>query len=149
MAYQAPDYGSYERQNGAVDYKYGTDSATNAYGRFISQQRGSRQLGDMTKGFQRRTPIYKSQFGQRGIGGGGVSSGVMKQSMQNYLGDYGTDYGRAQQDITQGLQQYDLNQDNLNAWRQQQNAEIEAQKAQAIAADAAQLDWLRQMVGGL
>lgn len=144
-----PDYGSFERQKGAVDERYGSESTTNAYGRFISQQRGSRQLGDMNRSFGRQTPLYKSQFAQRGLTGGGVSSGVMKQSMQNYLGDYGREYGRTQQDITQGLQQHDLNQDNLTSWRNQQMADIEAQKASAIANDAAQLEWLRQMVGGL
>lgn len=144
-----PNYGGYERQKGSVDQQHGSQSATNAYGRFISQQRGSRQLGDMKRGFQRQTPIFKSQFGQRGLAGPNASSGVMRQSMQNYLGDYGRDFGRAQQDVTQQLQGYDMNQDNLNSWRQQQMADIEAQKATAIAQDAAQLEWLRSMVGGL
>jgi len=143
------DYGGYERQKGAVDYQYGTDSTSNAYGRFISQQRGNRQLGDMYQGFQRQTPIFKSQFGKRNLAGAGINSGVERGAMQNYLGDFGRDYGRAQTDLTQGLQQYDLNQNNLDAWRNQQNVSIEAQRATDIANEAAQIDWLRQLVGGL
>ena len=140
---------AWERQRGSINNRYGTESAMNAYGRFISQQRGSRQLGDMSRQFGRQTPIFKSQFGQRGLAGPSVKSGVMQNSMQNYLGDYGRDYGRSQQETTQTLQGYDLNQDNLNSWRQQQMADIEASKATAIANDAAQLEWLRSIVGGL
>ena len=103
----------------------------------------------MQQGFQRKTPLFKSQFGQRGLAGPNVQSGVMQNSMNQYLGDYGRDYGRAQQDLTQQLQGYDMNQSNLDAWRQQQMGDIEAQKATAIANDAAQIEWLRSIVGGL
>ena len=146
MAY---DYGNYERSKNDANYRYGTESATNAYGRFISQQRGSRQLGDMSRNFGRQMPLQKSQFGQRGLSGPGVQSGVMQNSMNNYLGDYARGYGRQQQDNTQQLQQYDLNQDNLNSWYQQSLGDIEGQKARDIAADAAQIDALRNQVGGL
>jgi len=145
----AADYGGYERQKNDASYRYGTESATNAYGRFISQQRGNRKLGDMNRSFGRQMPSYKAQFGQRGLSGPGVQSGVMQNSMNNYLGDYSRGYGRQQQDNTQQLQQYDLNQDNLTSWHQQEMGNIEAQKAQAIAMDAAQIDALKQLVGGL
>ena len=146
MAY---DYGNYERSKNDANYRYGTESATNAYGRFISQQRGSRDLGDMSRNFGRQMPLQKSQFGQRGLAGPGVQSGVMQNSMNNYLGDYARGYGRQQQDTTQQLQGYDLNQDNLNSWYQQSLGDIEGQKARDIAMDASQIDALRQQVGGL
>lgn len=150
MAYETtPDYGGYERQRGDVDYQYGTQAANNAYGRFISQQRGSRSLGDMQQNFQRQTPLYKSQFTQRGLSGGGITSGTMQNSMRNYLGDYGRDFGRQLQDTTQELQQYDLNQNDLTAWRDQQYTNIEAQRARDLADKAAQIEWLRSIVGGI
>ena len=149
MAYTPPDYGGYERAKGDVEYSYGKDAATNAYGRFISQQRGSRGLADTSRQFGRQTPLFKSQCGQRGLANSGVQSGVMQNSMNNYLGDYARNYGRQQQDLTQNLQQYDMNQSNLDAWRTQQLGSIEASKARAIADDAAQLEWLRSIVGGL
>ena len=145
----AVQYGDYERQKNDASYRYGTESATNAYGRFISQQRGNRSLGGMSRSFGRQMPNFKSQFGQRGMSGPGVQSGVMQRSMNNYLGDYARNYGRQQQDNTQQLQQYDLNQDNLNSWHQQELGNIEGQKAQDIATDAAQIDALKQLVGGL
>lgn len=141
--------GQYERQKNQVEYDYGNQAATNAYGRFLGQQRGSRQLGDMTQNFQRSYPGYRAQFGRRGIAGPGVRSGVQRQAMSNYLGDYAQQYGRAQQDITQEQQQFDLNDQRLGAFRQQSLADIEAAKAQAIANDAQALEYLRNLVGGI
>jgi hypothetical protein len=143
------DAGAYERQKRDVEYDYGNQAATNAYGRFLSQQRGERGLGDMTRTFQQGYAPYKSQFGARGLAGGGVQSGVQQQAMSNYAGDYMRNYGYGAQDLTQQLQQYDLNQTNLDAFRQQSLADIEANKAQAIANDAQAIEYLRQLVGGL
>ena len=143
------DSGAYERQKRGVEYDYGNQAATNAYGRFLSQQRGERGLGDMTRTFDRSYAPYKAQFGQRGLAGPGIRSGVQQQAMGNFVGDYARNYGWAQQDLTQQLQQYDLQQNQLDAFRQQSLADIEAEKAQAIANDAQAIEWLRQMVGGL
>ena len=143
------DAGAYERQKRDVDYDYGTQTATNAYGRFLSQQRGERGLGDMTRQFQNSYAPYKAQYGQRGLAGAGINSGVQQQAMRNYTGDYIRNYGWQAQDLTQELQQFDLNQDNLNAFHQQSLADIEAQKAQQIANDAQAIEYLRQLVGGL
>lgn len=143
------DAGAYQRRKRDIEYDYGNQSATNAYGRFLAQQRGERGLGDMSRGFQRQYPTYKAQFGQRGLAGPGINSGVQRQAMSNYVGDYMRNYGWAQQDLTQQLQQYDMNQNNLNAFHQQQLADLEAQKAQQIANDAQALEYLRSLVGGL
>lgn len=147
--YQAPDYGGYERQKADTQYKYSNDAVTNAYGRFISQQRGERGLGDSFRGYQRQFPRQTAQFGQRGLSGSGVQSGVMRNSMNNFMGDFARNYGRQQQDLTQELQGYDLNQANLDSWREQAMAGIEADKQRAIANDAGALEYLRAIVGGL
>jgi hypothetical protein len=147
--YSIPDYGGYERQRGDITYKYSQDAATNAYGRFISQQRGQRTLGDMSQAYGRAYPGYKAQFGQRGLSGGGVNSGAMQRSMNQYVGDYARDYGRAQQDQTAELQQYDLQQRNLDQWRNQALQDIETQKAQDIANAALNLQYWKQAMGGI
>lgn len=150
MGYNAPNYGGYARSKADTQYKYSNDSINNAYGRFISQQRGERNLGDMYRGYERATPSFKSGLASRGLGAGGMTSGgAQRQAMDRFVGDFSRDYGRAQQDLTQTLQQFDLNQANLDSWREQQIAAIEAQKQTDIAKEAAQLQWLKQMVGGL
>jgi hypothetical protein len=147
--YAIPDYGGYERQRGDVNYKYSTDSATNAYSRFISQQRGERNLGDMSQAYGRAYPGYKANFGQRGLSQGGVNSGAMHQSMQRYVGDYARDYGRAQQDMTLQNQQYDMSQKNLDQWRQKALQDIETTKADDIANAALNLQYWKQAMGGI
>lgn len=141
--------GNYERQKRDIEYNYSNAATQNAYGRFLSQQRGERSLGDMSRNFGRSYAPYKAQFGNRGLAGAGINSGVQQQAMSNYLGDYARDYGRQQQDITQGLQQYDSELDNLSAFRQQSLADLEAEKAQGIANDARMIEYLRELVGGL
>ena len=149
MELSAPDYGGFERRKADVEYGYGRDSATNAYGRFISQQRGSRQLGDLTRGFQRSYPGQRAGLAQRGLSGPGVSSGVQRQAMDRFIGDYGRQYGRTQQDFTQQLQQFDLEQSNLDQYRQAALQAIEADKANQIAQTAENLEYIRTLIGGL
>ena len=145
MAY---DYGGYERNKRDIYHQHGQESITNAYGRFLSQQRGERSLGDMSRGFQRQYPGVRASFGQRGFTPG-IKSGVQQSSMRDYVGDYTRSYGRTQQDMTQGLQQYDLNQSNLNSWKQQSLADLEAQKAQEIASTATNVQRVRGQLGGI
>ncbi len=149
MAYQAPDYGGYDRQKADTQYKYSTDSTNNAYGRFLGQQRGNRGLSDSYRGYQRGTPKFQSGMAQRGVAGPGVGGGVQNQATDRYVGDFARSYGRQQQDLTQQMQQFDMTQANLDAWRDQSMAGIEADKQRAIANDAQQLELLRQMIGGL
>ena len=147
--YGIPDYGGYERQRGDVNYKYSTDSATNAYSRFISQQRGERNLGDMSQAYGRAYPGYKANFGQRGLGQGGINSGAMNRSMSNYVGDYQRQMQQGAQDQTLANQQYDMQQANLDQWRQTELQGIETSKANDIANAASNLHWLQEMLGSL
>src|SRR5262245_27781562 len=93
------DAGAYERRKRDIEYDYGQQQTQNAYGRFLSQQRGERNLGDMRMNFGRSYAPFKAQYGQRGLGGAGISSGVQRQGMANFTGDYLRDYGRATQDL--------------------------------------------------
>lgn len=145
----APNYGGYERQRGDVEYKYTTDSTTNAYGRFLGQQRYERQTADANRAYGRAYPGYKANFGQRGLSGGGVKSGAMRHSMNNFVGDYQREYQRAAQDQTLANQQFDLNQANLDQYRQQALQGIETDKANEIAMAAQNLQQLRDLLGSL
>ena len=147
--YQAPDYGGYERQRRDVDSQYGNQTTTNAYGRFLGQQRGQRNLGDTSRQFGRQYPGAKASFGQRGLSGGGINSGSMQESMGRFVGDYARDYGRQQQDLTQQGQQYDMQQAQLDQWRQEALRGIEESKANDIAWAAQNVQQLRDIFGGM
>ncbi len=150
MAYQAaPDYGNYTRQKADIDFDYGNQSTQNAYGRFLGQQRFERNIGDADRSFGRSYTPYKASFGQRGMSGGGINSGAMKQSMGRYVGDYARDVGRQYQDQTLQNQGYDMQQANLDQWRQQALQGVETQKANDIAWTAQNLQYLRDQLGGM
>lgn len=139
----------YDQQGADLQYRYNTDRTANAYGRFLSQQRGTRALGDLKQGFQRSLPGYKANFGQRGLSGPGVRSGSMQRSMQNFLGDYAQTYGRAQLDAQQEAAQYDQSAAQLDAYYNNSLAAIEAARQQEIANAAQAIEMLRPLLGGL
>lgn len=146
MAY---DPAGYEAQRRNIDYDYSRQAATNAYGRFLGQQRGSRQRSDLTQQNRRTVPRLNASFGARGLQGNGVQSGVQRQSMRNYLGDYYAGLGRLEQDQAQEGQQYDLQQQMLDQWRQQSMSDLALGQAQEIANTAANIKALQSLLGGL
>jgi len=145
----AADVAGYNAQQIDTQYRYNTDKATNAYGRFLSQQRGQRTMDDLSSNFNRQLPDYRASFGQRGLAGSGISSGIMRRSMANYLGDYARDYGRAQQDTTQEAQNYDLQSAQLDAYLNNSMAALEQQKQNDIANAALAIEALRPYLGAL
>jgi hypothetical protein len=143
------DPGYYEGQRRGIQSQYAAQMAANTYGRFVSKQRGQRELNDMSRGFQQGFPSYSAQFGQRGFGGGGVQSGVMQKAMGNYLGDYQRQYSRGTQDLTEQLRQFDLQRTQLTADRDSALSDIKMAKAKEIAFAAQNIEALKQILGGL
>jgi hypothetical protein len=143
------DSGYYEAQRRGVEDTYAAGMAQNAFSRTLSQTRGNRSLSDMSRGFNRALPTFTSSFAQRGLGGGGIHSGVMQQSMGNYLGDFTRDYGNAQNDLTDTLRGYDLQGAQLGAQRTSSLADIELARNREIAFAAQNIEALRSMLGGL
>ena len=147
--YGVPDSGAYEQEASDLGYRYNTDRATNAYGRFLSQQRGQRTLGDMSTSFNRQLPNYRAQFGQRGLSQPGIRSGTMQRSMANMLGDHARDYSRVQQDAQQEAQNYDLQGAQMDAYYNNGLAAIEQRKQNEIANAALAIEALRPFLGGI
>ena len=146
--YNGVNEGDFDRQAADLQYRFNTDSATNAYGRFLSQSRGQRTLDDTTQSFQRGLPSAYASYNNRGLAGPGISSGTQQRAMTNYLGDYATDYGRQQQDLTQTLQNADLTQLNTQQYYNDSLAALQVQKQNAIANAALGIESLRPYLGG-
>jgi hypothetical protein len=144
----AVDAGYYEGQRRGIEDQYAAQMASNTFARTLAQQRGSRDLNLMQQGFRRQTPNFLAGFAQRGFGGG-VRSGVMQRSMQNYIGDFTQQYGAAQNDLTSQLRQYDLTGTQLGAQRSNSFADLELAKAREIAYAAQNIEALRQSLGGV
>lgn len=141
--------GYYASQSSDAQYRANTDLANNAYGRLLSQQRGSRNLGGLQRNFNRQLPSYKSSFAQRGMAGPGIESGTMQRSMANYMGDYARDYGQMSEDNQNELMGFDRNAAGIQAGLTQQLGSIEQNKQNDIANAALMLEQLRPYLGGL
>lgn len=142
------DLSPYLQQENSVRNDFAAKSAANAFSRTLAQQRGDRQMNDFRMGFRRQLPSFTSSFGRRGMTGGGINSGVYRNAMQNYVGDYTRNLGQMQQDYSGQLQQFDFDQQRFVAERDNALANIAAQKAAMIASTAQQIAALKPYMGG-
>lgn len=143
----AIDTSVYTRQSQGIQNDYATRSATNAYSRFLSQQRGDRGITDYQRDFNRKLPGITASFGKRGLTGGGVASGVYGKAMQTYVGDYQQNLNRQLADQQGELRQYDLTEAQLSAARDRALSDMETDKAKEIAMAASYLSALKPQFG--
>jgi len=143
------DSGYYEGLRRGVEQEYAAGMAGNTYSQTLARNRGNRDLSFMRQSFGRQTPSFTSTFAQRGLGGGGIKSGVMQRSMSNYLGDFQRNYSSAETDLADQLRGFDLSAAQMGAQRTSSLADIELQKAREIAFAAQNIEALRSALGGL
>lgn len=86
----------FETQTADLQNKYAQDNAAQEYGRFLSQQRFSRQKDDMNQGFMRSFPKFTGRWAGRL--GSGVKSGVFQQDLTDNVNQFGRDLSRVEQD---------------------------------------------------
>lgn len=139
----AIDTSIYERQRRGINEDYAAKSATNAYSRFLSQQRGDRAIADYSRDFQRGTPKLTAAYGRKGLTGGGVQSGVYGRAMQRYVGDYSQSMDRQLADQQGQMRQYDLSEAQLASARDRALSDMETDKAKEIANAASYLSALK------
>jgi len=144
----AIDTSVYERQRRGIEDDYSTKAATNAYSRFLSQQRGDRSIADYTRDYRRKAPNLTAAYGRKGLAGGGVQSGVYGRAMQNYVGDYQQQLSRTYADQATEQRQYDLSDAQLTASRDKALSDMEVDKAKEIALAASYLTALKPTFGG-
>jgi hypothetical protein len=145
----APDLSPILRQQNEAVFNYGMNTANNAYDKAFFARRGSRDMEDFRSGFERQFPSFSAQQTQRGMGGGGIESGVMMRAMRNRIGDYTQDMGRMQEDYNTGLTQFDTQQALFDDQFQMAMDDLNFNKAFQIASTADGLTRLRQMYGGM
>lgn len=134
------DNSPYQTQKDARKAQYGAATARNAYSRFLSQTRGTRNLADMQKAQEKQTPAFVSSFRQRGIAGPGVRSGIFTKGLQDYASQQFTDMSRAQQDLGTDMYGFDLTDRQTDADYRGDVADIDAEKNREIAQVAATLN---------
>lgn len=144
MAVQLSRYAS---QANKINDEYGAQSATNAYSKTLSQQRGSRNIADSLRNYQRGEGGRRASLGARGLSGPGVTSGVASNTLQRSLGDFQRNQGRLEDQVQQQQQQHILTQANLDSSRERALADLEQQKQTEIALAALNLKAFAPMLG--
>lgn len=141
------DFSPFEAQRRTAGQRFGATSARNAYANFLSRTRGNRQLSLMQEGYAKQAPKVIASFGQRGLAGPGVRSGVYEQGLQ----DFAVQAQRDQQDIQDQLNQQqmmtDLGQADLEANYRSELADIEAEKARQIRNAASTISSFKPFLG--
>lgn len=141
LAERPSGFGSYDAGAG---WARDASLAQNAYSRFLAQQRGARDLGNIDIAQTRGLEGLGSAYAQRGL----TNSGLY----QNAQNDYAQGWMQQRQDSLDRLYQSlrDAAYSDSNAWSSFNNsvADKEAEKVQQILQTAAQLASLKPFMGG-
>ncbi len=116
-----------------------SESLANQQAAYMGQQRGKRNIADITRNYSEQYRPTQSAYGQRGMGGPNVKSGVRRQGLARFGESLQRELGRETESI-----QTELNNISSQEAAQQTNLdsylnELQLSKAQQIMADAAAL----------
>ena len=117
--------------------------AQNAFSRFLSQQRGARQISDLDRGMSRGLEGFGAQYGKRGL----RNSGLYGQASSDYSQNWMTQRNDLFDALRQQLAQYDLGDAQARAGYEDTVSELELAKQRDILATAASLSGLRPFLG--
>jgi len=136
MAYNPADY---EARRRGYTQQYGATGAMNAYANFLARQRGTRGRQDMLRQYDEAQPKVVAGYSRRGLVGPNVKSGIFSRGLQTLAKQRARNLQDYDQEQLEQQRMYDLTEaQRLEAFRNQL-ADMESEKAQAIADAARQL----------
>jgi hypothetical protein len=143
MAYE--DFGlSYEPQKRAAREQRDATMAQNAYSRFLSQQRGSRDFSSLERQGSRGLENLGSTLARRGL----RNSGIRQQQSGQYAETWMNQRNDLLDALRQQLSQFDLQDAQAMSGYNSTVGEIELQKQRDILATAAALRGMAPYLGG-
>ena len=143
MAYE--DFGlSYEPQRRAAREQRDATLAQNAYSRFLSQQRGTRDFSSMERQASRGLENLGSTLARRGL----RNSGIRQQQSGEYAQTWMNQRNDLLDALRQQLAQFDLEDARAMSGYESTVGEIELQKQRDILATAAALRGMAPYLGG-
>jgi len=122
---------NYLTEQGALKKRL-QQSIANQQASFLGQQRGKRRMDSITRKYQEGLQPTLSSYGQRGLGGPAVQSGIMRRGLTRYAENMQNEIGAENQNLQEELnsiamqdaaQQADL-EDFLQALRLQKQQDI-------------------------
>lgn len=115
------------------------ESLANQQASFLGQLRGKRNIADITRTYTEGYRPLQAAYGQRGLGGPSVKSGIRRQGLARYAETMQRELGRETENMQNELNNIAAieagQQSSLDAYLN----ELSLSKAQQIMADAAAL----------
>ena len=115
------------------------ESLANQQSAFMGQLRGKRNIADITRTYTEGYRPVQAAYGQRGLGGPNVKSGIRRAGLAKYAETMQRELGRETENIQSELNNIAVieagQQSSLDAYLN----ELQLSKAQQIMADAAAL----------
>ena len=115
------------------------ESLANQQASFMGQLRGKRNIADITRTYTEGYRPLQAAYGQRGLGGPSVKSGIRRQGLAKYAETMQRELGRETENMQNELNNIAAieagQQSSLDAYLN----ELSLSKAQQIMADAAAL----------
>jgi hypothetical protein len=143
-----PNVGNFQKQRDSARQSWATNQAQNTWQANQANMMAGRQMQDYTQSWKRQLPQFTASFGARGLAGQGISSGVMKNAMSQYTGDYVKNLGRMGVDQASQRTGYDFNASRFDDMKNQQINDINAAQAAEIAQTAQYISALAPYRGG-
>ena len=133
------NYGDYGLAEASALRRRQRGSLANQAAAFQGQKRGKRNLEDISRNYTEGYQPLASSFGQRGLGGAGVKSGIRRSGLSRYAETFQRDLGSETQNIQDDLNNVAMQEADQQAELEDYIAQLRLQKAQQIMATAASL----------
>ena len=141
------DFSPYEAKRRTAFDQLSAGSSRNAYAKFLSKQRGDRNLEMMKGGFQKQLPTYVSGLSQRGLAGPNVRSGILDRTLNDAAVGFQNNYNDATDALNQEQAGFDTNQANYNDAYNNTINDIESEKARIMRETAYSLNAFKPFLG--
>ena len=132
----AGDFGLAEQQ--AVRRRQNTGIA-NTQAAFLGQRRGARNLADITKRYQQGYQPLVAGYGQRGLGGPNVQSGIQRAGLERYAASLQESLGAETGSLNDELNRIAMSEANSQSELEDYLAQLRLEKQNSIIAAATQL----------
>lgn len=114
-------------------------SLANQQAAFLGQQRGSRRISDVQRQYMEGYQPLLAGYGQRGLAGAGIKSGIMRGGLSKYAENMQRDLGAETQNMQDELNQIAMTEASQQADLEDYLTALRLQKQQDILASATAL----------
>ena len=132
-------YGDYGLAEAGALRRRQRSSLANQAAAFQGQKRGKRQLEDISRVYSEGYQPLAYSFGERGLGGPNVKSGIRRSGLSRYAEKFQRNLGAETQNIQDDLNNIAMQEADSQAELEDYIAQLRLQKAQQIMATAASL----------